>query len=242
MYLLFETSPGWRGVFLNSILWGPLSSNVFTICAVYWSLGRRGYFGVSNVVLVCVCNSVLHAFMWSLYPYPSGLLYWQIIPNVSYSWKYVIHNYVHLYPVRKYKPSVKNWHNLKVFGWNIPLSNHNKPYEICIFWGDVLYIIYTIHIDGLVQERCNSSALAMELHLSCINPSIWFLSWRCGCLVTWICNQLIAEPPWLDPYNIVQGGISLTIFHHDSNLIKISFRSEWNHLIQNIVHDTLWHV
>ena len=28
------------------------SSNVFTICAVYRSLGRRGYFGVSNVVLV----------------------------------------------------------------------------------------------------------------------------------------------------------------------------------------------
>ena len=37
MYLLFETSPGWRG-FFNSIWWGPLSSNVFTICAVYWSL------------------------------------------------------------------------------------------------------------------------------------------------------------------------------------------------------------
>ena len=55
MYLLFETSPGWlpgwRG-FFNSIWWGALSSNVFTICAVYWSLGRRGYFGVSNVVLV----------------------------------------------------------------------------------------------------------------------------------------------------------------------------------------------
>ena len=28
------------------------------------------------------------------------------------------------------------------------------------------------YIDGLVQERCNSSALAMELHLSCTNPSI----------------------------------------------------------------------
>ena len=25
--------------------------------------------------------------------------------------------------------------------------------------------------DGFVQERYNSSALAMELHLSCINPS-----------------------------------------------------------------------
>ena len=28
------------------------------------------------------------------------------------------------------------------------------------------------HLDGLVQERRNSSALAMELRLSCINPSI----------------------------------------------------------------------
>ena len=29
------------------------------------------------------------------------------------------------------------------------------------------------HLDGLVQERCNSSVLAMEFHLSCTNPSIW---------------------------------------------------------------------
>ena len=28
------------------------------------------------------------------------------------------------------------------------------------------------YIDGLVQERCNPSALAMELRLCCINPSI----------------------------------------------------------------------
>ena len=28
-------------------------------------------------------------------------------------------------------------------------------------------------IDGLVQERCNSSALAMELHFSGIKPSIY---------------------------------------------------------------------
>ena len=27
----------------------------------------------------------------------------------------------------------------------------------------------TDHSDGLVQERCNSSALAVELHLSCTN-------------------------------------------------------------------------
>ena len=37
--------------------------------------------------------------------------------------------------------------------------------------------IYFLHIDGLVQERCNSSALAMELRLSCINSSIYVLQW-----------------------------------------------------------------
>ena len=30
-------------------------------------------------------------------------------------------------------------------------------------------------IDGLVQERCNSIANALELHLSCTNPWIWTL-------------------------------------------------------------------
>ena len=33
------------------------------------------------------------------------------------------------------------------------------------------YII-DAYIDGLVQERCNASALAMELHLFCNNASI----------------------------------------------------------------------
>ena len=31
------------------------------------------------------------------------------------------------------------------------------------------FIIDQIHM--LVQEKCNSSVLAMELHISCINPS-----------------------------------------------------------------------
>ena len=43
-----------RGFFLPQFWWGALSSNVFTICAVYWSLGRRRYFGVSIVVLVWI--------------------------------------------------------------------------------------------------------------------------------------------------------------------------------------------
>ena len=32
---------------------------------------------------------------------------------------------------------------------------------------------YGQHFDGSTQERHNSSALAMELRLSCINPSIY---------------------------------------------------------------------
>ena len=47
-------------VFFNSIWWGPLSSNVLTIYAVYWSLGRRGYFGVSNVGLVNFVGQIVY--------------------------------------------------------------------------------------------------------------------------------------------------------------------------------------
>ena len=32
------------------------------------------------------------------------------------------------------------------------------------------------HVDGLMQERCNSLANALELHLSCINPSCGIIS------------------------------------------------------------------
>ena len=34
-------------------------------------------------------------------------------------------------------------------------------------------ILGNLQIGGLVQERCNSSVLAMELRLSCTNPSKW---------------------------------------------------------------------
>ena len=40
-----------------------------------------------------------------------------------------------------------------------------------IFVTAVLYAV-SCYINGLVQERWNSSALAMELHFSCANPSI----------------------------------------------------------------------
>ena len=39
---------------------------------------------------------------------------------------------------------------------------------------------WCLHIDDLGQERRNSSALAMELRLSCTNPSIWSTVILCG--------------------------------------------------------------
>ena len=41
------------------------------------------------------------------------------------------------------------------------------------------------HINGLVQERCNSSALAMELCLSCINTMELHLSYT-TCATCWL--------------------------------------------------------
>ena len=55
------------------------------------------------------------------------------------------------------------------------------------------------HIDGLVQERRNSSALAMELHLSCTNPSICnaFCHWlRSYSAVDSKCAVVCSKCPW----------------------------------------------
>ena len=41
------------------------------------------------------------------------------------------------------------------------------------------YILFGTHINGLVQERHNSSALAMELHLSCTDP--WYIAVQRQC-------------------------------------------------------------
>ena len=58
--------------------------------------------------------------------------------------------------------------------------------QLLIYTGKISAVLFTMqvpvpHIDGLVQERHNSSALAMELRLSCINPSTYdsqtFESW-----------------------------------------------------------------
>ena len=48
----------------------------------------------------------------------------------------------------------------------------NRQQTITWFGDDTR--LWHCRIDGLVQERRNSSVLAMELRLSCIDPSICF--------------------------------------------------------------------
>ena len=67
--------------------------------------------------------------------------------------------------------------------WYQTITKHNKAQVMGIilgmysigdrlFWQLDFYMNKRPHIDGLVQERCNTSSLAMESRLSCINPSI----------------------------------------------------------------------
>ena len=66
---------------------GPLSSNVFTICAVFWSLGRRGYFKhfkrrSCNCYAVYTIISYITTIYWEYEPmfihslWPSDTIFW----------------------------------------------------------------------------------------------------------------------------------------------------------------------
>ena len=60
--------------------------------------------------------------------------------------------------------------NSNIINW--PILRNEKQKEINQPKNECSY--QDLHIDELVQERCNSSAIAMELHLSCTNRSIWY--------------------------------------------------------------------
>ena len=60
-------------------------------------------------------------------------------------------------------------------GWviyNIPEIHLDSSASVLKRPADRIRLKHLPHRDGLVQEKRNSSALAMELHLSCTNPSI----------------------------------------------------------------------
>ena len=87
---------------------------------------------------------------------------------------------------------------------DIPVCNEKETLYVkswiyqCIWWRGKIHYLKSlmIHIHGLMQERCNSSANALVLRLSCTNPSIWILwpvemcCWweTCGQMNRWTCS------------------------------------------------------
>ena len=51
----------------------------------------------------------------------------------------------------------------------IPWKIHRAERLAVVNWSEIISMEYR-HINGLMQERCNSIASAMELHLSCTKP------------------------------------------------------------------------
>ena len=87
-------------------------------------------------------------------------------------------------PPIRYKLAVLAKHRL-VYNWPIDNTFHYIYIYIYIYIHIHIYIYASViqvmplvkplpeHIDGWVQERGNSIANALELRLSCTNPSIW---------------------------------------------------------------------
>ena len=59
-------------------------------------------------------------------------------------------------------------YHIKRWFYAVPIDSAENNYHICLPPAEY-------HIDGLVQERRNPSALAMDLRLSCTKPSILIL-------------------------------------------------------------------
>ena len=54
------------------------------------------------------------------------------------------------------------------------MTSHNMKPSQSSWYLSVGNTTLSLYIDGLVQELRNSSAIAMELHLSCTNPLMWW--------------------------------------------------------------------
>ena len=61
------------------------------------------------------------------------------------------------------------------------------------FGAEILTIGSILHVNGLVQERRNSSALAMELRLYCTYPSVCYLWFN---TTFWWSNDVIQNGRW----------------------------------------------
>ena len=86
---------------------------------------------------------------------------------------------------------------LSIFSY-VLFPAHSYPQNFCYSpQKQHKYITQSIlNIDGSVQERCNSIAKALELLLSCTNPSIWWCLVAVGARVSPGMTLFNLPPPW----------------------------------------------
>ena len=81
-----------------------------------------------------------------------------------------------------------------------------------------------------VNDKRNSwgTADVRYTEIQYTGSTIWVRSWRCGCLVTWICYQLIAKPgnktatpPW--PYNVKSSWLQEYLQDYNHMALRIFF-------------------
>ena len=97
----------------------------------------------------------------------NGLALWSAEHFCRYSANQICVPYIHVGLVRVRLMKNQHW-----FTWQTNTELVTDRYGNRDWYSQHIAIQHKPYIDGLVQERHNSSALAMELHLSCTNPSI----------------------------------------------------------------------
>ena len=155
-------------------------------CTPYVLTVVRSYQCITHIMLQYIPRNMHTVFAllcfvvvihWLIFPYPSGLLHWHcgnltIAPvpakqpwwiSINTSYEFIMNDCITTTKQSTTKPCAY-FLGYTVHWTEILISRERNGHE-----GHVS----APHIDGLVQERRNSSALEMELRLSCINPSIW---------------------------------------------------------------------
>ena len=91
---------------------------------------------------------------------------------------------------------------------------------------DIVYV--HSYLDDFVQERRNSSTLAMELRLTCTRSSIYFVGWKCLAWILHLClNRHLPDvtPPLNDLW--------CSIYHFKMNSLLRAMRVSSNHITPN---------
>ena len=90
---------------------------------------------------------------------------------------------------------------------------------------EAMMLMWSYHIDGLMQERRNSIANALELRLSCINPKRAGTELSCFNKVKIIAADVQHQQPW---YWLCRMGRSMSYLRKDFNHLCHIKVKEWH--------------